>query len=115
MPSLGLVRIGEQSLHTVDNGVHLLKLLFLRQLASDAERTGWPEGLRLRTEKARRTSFDTTRSIAAMRLSMYESFGPTRRERGCSPSGTSASILLHKNNQGFMSEPHLALRFVIYL
>jgi hypothetical protein len=45
-----------------------------------------------------------------MRSSMYESFGPTMRERGCSPSGTSASILLHDNNQEFMSEPHLALK-----
>jgi hypothetical protein len=27
------------------------------------------------------------------------------RERGCSPSGTSASILLRNNNQEFMSEP----------
>ena len=40
-----------------------------------------------------------------MHSSMYESFGPTMRERGCSPSGTSASILLHNNNQEFMSEP----------
>ena len=37
MPSLGLVRIGKQGFHTVDDGVHLLKLPFLRQLASDAE------------------------------------------------------------------------------
>ena len=43
MPSLGLVRISKQGFHTVDDGVHLLKLLFLRQLASDAERIDWPE------------------------------------------------------------------------
>jgi hypothetical protein len=43
LPSLGFVRIGEQGFHAVDDGVHLLKLLFLRQLVSDTERTDWPE------------------------------------------------------------------------
>jgi len=40
VPSLGLVRIGEQGFHTVNDRVQLLELLFLRQLASD-ERTEW--------------------------------------------------------------------------
>jgi hypothetical protein len=74
----------------------MIEFIFWNCFFYDKQRQARRGQIGPRREKAQLTSFDMTRSVVAICSSMYESFGPTMRERGCSPSGTRASMLLHQ-------------------